>query len=197
MTNRRDEGWPGVANAVRDWWQSLQPQRPDGERNPMADRGALARLRRAASLAEAMAEEATLDLWRRLPGDLRERRRLPRVALIAHVLAHVREDDGRPAIAAVGRARADDEDSAALKPIRFRRLLAAREDEELMREMRRLVALAERRINVGDLGASLLFWSDAVRARWAFDYFAAGAAAPGVTAVAAAAPSEPATLGTA
>jgi CRISPR system Cascade subunit CasB len=183
MTTANESNWQRVA---REWWEQLQPSRADDEPNPSGDRGALARLRRAGNLAEIMAEEATLDLYHRF-GFTREEaaRRLPRVAAIVHVLAHVRSDekpgeDGRrrSAIAAVGRQSSSDEDSAKLKPIRFRRLLAARDNDELMREMRRLVALADRTINVGDLAASLLWWNDTTRTRWAFDYHAAGMAAP-------------------
>ena len=44
---------------------------------------------------------------------------------------------------------------------------------------RRAVALAGgRNINVGDVAASLLDWSDRRRMRWAFDYYGAGIAAP-------------------
>ena len=65
----------------------------------------------------------------------------------------------------------------------FRRLLAARDAAELAQQMRRLVALADDRVNVGDLAASLFFWGDEVRGdklrqRWTFEYYAAGAAAP-------------------
>jgi hypothetical protein len=48
--------------------------------------------------------------------------------------------------------------------------------------MRRLVALAGGEVDAGDLAASLYFWGDNVRARWAFDYFGAGSAAPGADA---------------
>lgn len=173
-------------DAARAWWQALQPTRPDGTPNPESDRGALARLRRAESLAEAMAEGATLRLYTGLGLPREEAERwLPRVAVLAHVLAHVRADEPpgengwrRSAIAAVGRRSMEDRDSAALKPIRFRRLLAAREPEELMREMRRLVALADRRLNIADLTRAILYWDDTTRTRWAFDYHAAGMAAP-------------------
>jgi CRISPR system Cascade subunit CasB len=157
----------------------------DSEPNPTGDRAALARLRRAGSLAEAMADEATLQLFLGLGLGADDRARLPRVAVVAVVLAQVRDDDGvgedgrRPAaIRAVGRASFSDADSARMKPQRFKALLAARTDEELLVGMRRLVALADRRINVGDLAASILLWGDQVRARWAFEYHNAGAAAP-------------------
>lgn len=162
---------------ARAWWESLQPREKQ-----KGDRVALARLRRAGTLAEAMAEEATIQLFREMGGG--NPNRLPRVAVIAMVLAHVREDDPpgegggrRPAIAAVGR-KPDNAEGAKMSEVRFRRLLACRENEELVTHMRRLVILAGQRINVADLAQSLWWWNDWTRARWAFEYYAAGAAAP-------------------
>jgi CRISPR system Cascade subunit CasB len=177
ILEQRGGGFDNAATLAIAWWRALQPD--EGRARPQdrsGDRAALARLRRAGSLAEAMAEEATIDLWRRLAAG--EHRRLARIATIAHVLAHVREHVDQTAMRRVGRQRFGDEESAKLKPLRFRRVLAARDDEELMREMRRLVLLADRRLDVGNLAASLLFWRDNRRARWVFDYFAAGRAAP-------------------
>ena len=69
------------------WWAEL---RPDPARNQPGDRAALARLRRCATVADAMQEPAAVLLFRRLrstgPGDL------PHAALAAAVLAHVRAD---------------------------------------------------------------------------------------------------------
>ncbi|MCB2055891.1 MAG: type I-E CRISPR-associated protein Cse2/CasB [Geminicoccaceae bacterium] len=155
-----------------EWWQRLQPDagRP-------GDRAALARLRRAVSLAEAMSEPAVLQLFRRLGYGAGDRVRLPRVALVAVTLAHVRTHEPTTVMRRVGRAVLEDE-TATLKPIRLRQILAARSDEELAVAMRRLVMLADRRLDVADLARSILFWNDETRARWAFDYFNAGSAAP-------------------
>ena len=178
-----------VAERARAWWRELQPADERGQPRD-GDRAALARLRRCATPAEAMVEEATLTLFRRLGLKATDQRRLPQVALIAMVLAQVRADAEpeaggfRPAaVRAVGRSSLEDQESAKMSALRFRRLLAARDDEELAREMRRLVALADGRINVCDLAASLFHWNhpergDKVRQRWTFEYYAAGVAAP-------------------
>lgn len=170
-----------IAGQARAWWQALQPK--PGKRS--GDRAALARLRRETDVVAAMADEAVLDLYRGLglgnsPSDVA--RWLPRVAAIALVLAHVREDAANgSAVRAVGRARFDDSESAAMKPLRFRRLLACRDDEDLVRQMRRMVTLAGRRVDVGDLAGSLLFWNERIRARWAFEYFAPDVPSPSAT----------------
>jgi len=173
-----------VAERARAWWRDLQPADESGQ--PRAgDRAALARLRRCATSADAMVEEATLALFRRLGIKATDQHRLPRVALIAMVLAHVRADAEHdaagfrpPAVRAVGRETLESEDTARMSALRFRRLLAARDDAELAQQMRRLVALADGKVNVGDLAASLFFWGEKVRQRWTFEYYAAGAAAP-------------------
>ena len=70
------------------WWRELQP---DPARDKPGDRAALARLRRCATVAEAMQEQATIALFRRCGGT--GPRELPVVGLAAAVLAHVRDDE--------------------------------------------------------------------------------------------------------
>ncbi|WP_374449834.1 type I-E CRISPR-associated protein Cse2/CasB [Stella sp.] len=193
MTSDRSAPLPTTA-IVRIWWRRHQPRLADGTRNPDADRAAMARLRRA-GVADALADPAVLDLYRRLGLGASDRalaERLPWVAAVATVLAHVREDapaDGagrrtHPARAA-GRKHFDDPpETAIVKPMRFRRLLTARAVEEVERQMRRLVAvLPPGAIDVGALGRSILDWpdpgrGDRTRTRWAFEYHAAGEATP-------------------
>lgn len=180
------------AREARHWWRRLQPLTADGEPNPRTDRAALAGLRRTAILADALVEPAVLDLYQRL-GFGREEvsYRLPWVAATALVLAHVRKEassrEGQrvPSPAAqVGRPHLGaDFTEAPVKPLRFRRLLQARQPEELVRELRRLVQLADREVDVGQLATAILSWphpewGERVRTRWAYDYHGAGHAAP-------------------
>jgi CRISPR system Cascade subunit CasB len=66
-----------------------------------------------------------------------------------------------------------------MSPLRFKRLLDATSDQELLIGFRRAVALAgAKNISVGDIATSLLDWSERRRMRWAFDYYGAGIAAP-------------------
>jgi hypothetical protein len=43
---------------------------------------------------------------------------------------------------------------------------------------RAVMLVGARNINVGDVAASILDWSERRRMRWAFDYYGAGIAAP-------------------
>jgi CRISPR system Cascade subunit CasB len=168
MPNIRELG-----SRAKAWWNALQPG------TPTADRAALARLRRA-SPGNAMAHEATISLFRDLGYDKENYKKLPRVATLACILAHVRDHDPTTKFAKViGRTSLEDEDSAALKPIRFQGLILAETEDEIARAFRRALAIAGDAVDVADLARIILtFDSDETRRRLTFDYFGAGIAAP-------------------
>ena len=155
-----------AATAALVWWRSLQP---DGA---TPNRGALARLRRCASATETMQEPAALLLFRRVGGA--GPWELPQVGVAAAVLAHVRTDSGAGALLAarqLGPDSLDTPETAILKPLRFRRLIEATEDDDRLTAFRRMVALAGGRLPVRDLAHGLLFWSDELKTRWIYHYW--------------------------
>lgn len=165
------------------WWASLQDYRADGSPNPTRDRAALARLRRAAAPTEALDEPAVFDLYKRLGfggGTSELESRLPRVAVAATVLAHVRPSPGANGSRRRLAEMLGQGERPSMSPLRFKRLLTADDDQDILVQFRRAVALAgARNIDVGDLAVSLLEWDrDSRRMRWAFDYHGAGSAAP-------------------
>jgi len=169
------------AAAAVKWWRRLQPYLMNGARNPTGDRAALARLRRA-DLFAAMEEPETLVLFHTL--GRRSPDHLPSVALCAAVLSGVRAEPGKrlprehPA-RSLGPASLDAVEAALMKPLRFRRLIEAESEEDRLIALRRAVQLADRRLNPFELAAACLDWSDERRRRWIFEYYNAGAAAPG------------------
>lgn len=179
-----------IQTAAYGWWKSLQPAVHDGRAYP-GDRATLARLRRAADPLAAAHEPATLDLYRRLkmlPADASQGQiaaALSRVAVLASLLAHVR-DEPKPKLLfgrALGPTDLKAPDSAALKPLRLARLLAARGDEDIAIAFRRAIALLDGIANVGDLAWLVLTWDrdelgDRVRTLFAFAYHDASAHAP-------------------
>ena len=178
MTNESHEKKRSTGSIARDWWgwwKGLQSEpRADGRRG--GDPGALARLRRG-DLLDAAMEEATVDLFHRLQshphGAILGVGLVERAALIAAVLAHVREDDRRKKVAAAAGEKSGDH--PLLHPLRLRRLFAARIAPECLIAFRRLVALLGKEANVADLAEGLFDWPDEIRGdkrrtRWAFDY---------------------------
>jgi CRISPR type I-E-associated protein CasB/Cse2 len=186
--HREGCGWVALR-----WWSALQPRCPDGTRNLAGDAPALAALRRAATPIEAIEEDAAIALYDRLfPGRRSlDFERLARVGTLASVLANVREHgahsyDGRwlTVARAMGPQNLFKPTLALMSSLRFRRLLAARNEDEILVGFRRIVTLARRKVNVVDLSESILDWTDDEvgdkrRVRWAFDYHGAGIAAPG------------------
>lgn len=173
------------AGKAHQWWRNLQDT-IDGQPNPRADRAARARLkRRDGDDAFAAADPAVLDLHFRLWGEVWGERTMRLTLRVALVLVHVREEAKAAEGAhlerfarAIGPSRLE-EDDGVLKALRFRALLAARDEADVVRRFRRAVALAGHRANVRDLARVLLDWDfDPTRTRFAFDYFAAGASAP-------------------
>ena len=160
-------------DAAVAWWCDLQR---DPARNRPGDRAALARLRRCATVAEAMQDPATIDLFRRGGGG--SPKHLPDAGLTAAVLAHVREDDpDAPYIARrIGPDNTGDPGTALLKPLRFRRLLDADTPDERLTAFRRLVALCGGKLNLRDLARALLHWDEERQRRWVYDYWNAGQA---------------------
>ena len=176
-----DDPKPQWAQIARRWWETLQNTRKDGTANPARDPAALARLRRAATPIDALEEPSVFDLYKKLGFSRVDfERRLPRVAVTAAVLAHIRTDGGdkgfrRRFAEMLGQGG----ERRLMSELRFKRLLAATEDQDLLVTFRRAVALAGKKdIDVGDVASSLLDWSERRRMRWAFDYYGAGIAAP-------------------
>ncbi|MBE9605678.1 type I-E CRISPR-associated protein Cse2/CasB [Acetobacteraceae bacterium H6797] len=157
-------------SAAAQWWRDLQ----GGDAGPRSkDRAALARLRRCGTVAEAMREPATFDLFRRCGGQ--SEFELSKVALLAALLSHVREESSEWVARFVGPESPDKPETAVLKPLRFRRLMEADGEEELLTAFRRLIALMDGKANVEDLARALLYWSERTRVTWTYRYWNAEA----------------------
>ena len=107
---------------------------------------------------------------------------MTRIALVAAVLTRVRsggKEGAAPTAARLGEKKdRSDEASRLMAEARFKHLIRAGSDAELLDHGRRIVALLGRDAPVGHLGASLLLWGPSVVRQWAFDYYGASDAAP-------------------
>lgn len=174
------------ASHAKTWWKALQPREENGKVIP-GDRAAIARLKRCGTALEAATEPAVAQLLAKLfPDASRETRivMLPRVAALAAVLAHVRDDASGSGFAkALGNPRGGDGSTPLLSPVRFKRLQATRGADETLVSFRRAVQLLDKTADIKDLARVLLAWDDdalgdRTRTIFAFDYHGAGLAAP-------------------
>lgn len=171
-------------DAVWSWWTALQPNE---QRKFGGDRATLAKLRRASTIMEAAAEPATAELFSRLGFERRHAvHALPRVALIAAIVAHIRDDNRRDTLArAIGTPRAGEGTTALITPLRLKRLIGAREPDDLLIGFRRAIAILGQTANVKDVAEQLLRWTDpddraadSARTIFMFDYHGASDYAP-------------------
>ncbi|TRD15379.1 type I-E CRISPR-associated protein Cse2/CasB [Palleronia caenipelagi] len=157
-----------VGQACWRWWRKLT------DVNSGRMRADLARLRRAEGSVAALGVAAVHDLHHGLRGAGHDLRREPdRLALIALALAQVRTSTRLPAARAMGQG-----DPPALSEIRFTTLIRAHEPEALITPLRRALRGFGQGADVARLATDLRWWSEATRARWCFEYYGAGAAAP-------------------
>ena len=157
-----DAEWPG--QIIRRWWgENLRPD--DFESG--AVRGFRARLRRADQPLDVLADAQVVALYEALgkpPDPLT-------LAALVSVLAHVKKHDRQRIARAFGPA-----DDPHLSTLRFQRLIRSPDRAALAVALRRALPLIDHACDVAALGADFLYWGEAVRIRWCFDYF--GKAAP-------------------
>ncbi len=146
------------------WWRQLQEE----------DRAGRAELRRCSTVVEVAFTEPYHQLLRRLGSRLAERD-ARRVALLAGVLANVESEpeDGASLPAQMGAPGRAGGDRPAVSDVRFRHLLRADNDDDLLRELVRVLRQVDRRANVERLFRDLMHWDEGTRLRWARDYYEA------------------------
>lgn len=171
-TSPESTNHPTEPEIVLAWWRETIADRA-------APTGPRAELRRARTLEEVFFAPLFHELRRRLSGT--GWRDPLRLALVAGVLAHVKEHahrDARGGEAPFARqmaAAAGPGDRPRVSPARFRRLLrvgdAPEDRETLFQLVRRAVRLMDGTVNVTSLAESLYWWGPEVRKRWALEYY--------------------------
>jgi CRISPR system Cascade subunit CasB len=142
------------------WWKGLE-----------SDRGERAFLRRASNITEAAFSPA----YHRLLGRLKEqngsvnREALAAVAgLATHVKAHTDIGGSLARQMAIPKAGGS---GARVSGLRFRRLLAVSERDELYPLLIRVIRLLDGNVNLLSLANSVYWWNENTRKQWAYDYY--------------------------
>lgn len=138
------------------------------------DRGGRAELRRAASPGAVALAPAYHRLLRSLEeagfavGSPRYRERLAAVAGLA-----ARVEEHRPGAHVAQQLGKPKKESSAppVSRLRFARLVAVEDLDELYGKLARLLPLVDNRVNLCDLARSVLYWNEDTRRRWAYDYY--------------------------
>jgi CRISPR system Cascade subunit CasB len=145
------------------WWEGLDQ-----------DRGERANLRRAA----APSEVAFISSFHQLLGRLRAqgyplgRNAMVWLAAVAGLSAHVKSHIGGVSIARQMAMPKLPGGNARVSELRFRRLLAVADRDELYPLLLRVVRLLDGHVNLVSLANAAFWWNDRTKREWAYDYYA-------------------------
>ncbi len=158
-----------TVKALEEWWSELSERRR-GRRGRGGDR---AQLRRCRSSLEVVACPAFHRLFHRLQplGRVDGSRLAPAAAVLAHVKGQP-EGPGRTSFARTMASPRPGGDQPRVSGLRFRRLLALEDREELLVALVRIVRLLDGTAPVVSLADDIYWWGERVKERWAYDYYA-------------------------
>ena len=167
MTDKRSS----AGDICARWWRSAIDADTGHARNTRAE------LRRADTPLAVLGVSAVHDLNRELEeAGYRLRHHIDgpdRLALIAVVLAHVKEGRGANAARRFGAGV-----PKPLSVLRFNTLIRTNSLRELIRPLVRALAIIGGSTDVRKLADDLYWWNDRVRTEWCFDYYGASDAKP-------------------
>jgi CRISPR system Cascade subunit CasB len=146
------------SQALISWWRLLDEKRGDR-----------AELRRCGTLAEVVFTPAYHRLRQAVCryGAIHE----DGLAAMAGLAAKVKTNVAENSIAEQMASGKGDSARARVSGLRFRRLLKAKDQEELFTSMGRVIALLDESVNLLSMAQSVYFWNDRTRKQWAFDYY--------------------------
>ena len=136
---------------ILSWWSGLEN-----------DRGGRAGLRRAHNLTEVAFIEAYHRLYNQMRFSDREA-----LALAAGVCAHVKTHNAGKFAEQMAAG-----DKPKVNGLRFRRLLAITDRNELYHMMVRVIRLLDGTVDVCDLAKTVYGWNENTKKRLAYDYYA-------------------------
>ncbi|MEW6040893.1 MAG: type I-E CRISPR-associated protein Cse2/CasB [Elusimicrobiota bacterium] len=140
-----------------EWWKNLEN-----------DRGSRAELRRAQSPEEVVFCTAYHALFNRLHWNERDRDKL---AAIAGLAAHVKNDTGEEVLLAEQMATPKTGVNPVISNSRFRRLLAIQSRNELFIPLMRIIKMLDGNANLRDLAKSVFCWNKKIKKEWAYSYW--------------------------
>lgn len=146
---------------LRSWWKRLDE-----------NRGGRAELRRTASPSDVVYAPVYHDLVRDFSshGLAFSKEKL---AAVAGLAARVKADTGDEVSFPTQMATPRSAGGAAVSGLRFRRLLAVKDPEELFPLIVRILSLLDGKVSLADLAKAVYWWNDSTKKRWAYDYYAA------------------------
>ncbi|MDD4255673.1 MAG: type I-E CRISPR-associated protein Cse2/CasB [Methanofollis sp.] len=151
---------PEEREVLGAWWKELQDNHGDR-----------AALRRCTSAAEVAFVPAFHHL--RLELSKITSVRPESLARVAGVLSHVKtyDETGGRRIAQQIAAKREGSDQGRVSDLRFRRLLAIDDKDQLYGSMIRILRLLKGEADIPSLADGIYWWNDGTKNAWAYDYY--------------------------
>lgn len=93
------------------------------------------------------------------------------VAVVAGVLAHVKENDESTLFATQMAMPKSGSTNARVSGLRFRRILKVQNNGDLFEPLIRVVRMLDGNVNILSLAKGIYWWNDFTRKDWAFEYY--------------------------
>jgi len=141
---------------ILEWWKNLEENRGDR-----------AELRRADSPTEVVFSPSYHRLyWKLLSLDQPINREY--LASVVGLCAHVRTHNAEAGLA---EQMARGQDKASVSGLRFRRLLAINNRDDLYHAMIRIIRLLGKSVNIHKLALAVYWWNEHTKKQWAYEYY--------------------------
>lgn len=163
---------PATCDKLLEWWKWLDDNRGDR-----------ARLRRADGPEDVLLTGAFSRFLSEMPEDWAESGRLLSSALVAAVVAHVKDNNAASSFASQLATPKDGGDKPRMSELRFQQLQKSRDPSEFFRRMLRAVRMLDGNVNILSLAEDMLHWmheyrkgldrkpQDRLAFCWANDYY--------------------------
>ncbi|MFZ3115546.1 MAG: type I-E CRISPR-associated protein Cse2/CasB [Syntrophales bacterium] len=92
-----------------------------------------------------------------------------RIAVAAALVSRIKTHSGKDTFAAQMSKQRNRR--PLVSPMRLKRILAAEEYEDILRELTSAIRIMEERGNIADLAESMINWSDQARRNWLYRYY--------------------------
>jgi len=148
----------GSGEYLLNWWRALEE-----------DKGERALLRRALGPDEVSLTPAYVRLLFGLKAKGHHVNQ-KKLAIIAGLVSHIERETDASLAASMAEPKAGGS-GARVSGLRFRKLLAVKDAEDLYQLMLRTIRMLDKTASLYDLAKSIYWWNERTRREWAYDYY--------------------------
>lgn len=147
---------PAARVKLLEWWNWLDGTQISFKKSN--GRGDRARLRRVESPDDVLLTDAFFHFLQEMPETWSERKHLQASAMIAAIVAHVKENNETMSFATLLATPKDNGDKPRMSELRFQQLQKSHDPTEFFRRLLRAVKMLDSNVNIPSLANDVLHW---------------------------------------